>query len=69
MKTQAQIRTAFWQVFPEFKKGYIKTPKGYYRPKTQNEYECDIRVTFIDFVENLYRNGEISQQLANKVTL
>lgn len=69
MKTQSQIRKAFWQAFPNFKKGYIKTSKGYYRAKKQNEYECDIRITFVDFVENLYRNGEISHNLAYKVTL
>jgi hypothetical protein len=62
MKTQKQIRDSFWQSFPEFKQ--------YYRTKKrQNDYPTDIRVTFVDYVDSLRRDGEISEKLANNVTL
>ncbi len=60
--TQKQIRAAFWDSFPEF--------KGEYRAnKRQNAYSCNVRVTFVDFVENLRRDGLISEKLAYRVTL
>jgi hypothetical protein len=60
--TQKQVRQAFWDSFPEFKPDFqIK--------KRQNDYKCDIRVSFVDFVDSLRRNGDISEKLANNVTL
>jgi hypothetical protein len=62
MKTVSQVRKAFWEDCPEFKNHYRKT----YR---QNQYHVDIRCAFVDFVDYLQKNGEISENLANRVTL
>jgi len=60
--TQKQVRAAFWESYPQFKSEYRAN-------KRQNDYSCDIRVTFVDFVENLRRDGLISEKLAYSVTL
>ena len=62
MKTINQVRVSFWASFPEFKKHFRKT----YR---QNQYCTDIRCTFVDYVDGLQKSGQISNSLANKVTL
>ena len=62
MKTQKQVRQLFWDSFPEFKPEYRSK-------KRQNQYNCDIRCTFVSFVDSLMKNGEISEKLANNVTL
>lgn len=62
MKTQKEVRSAFWESFPEFRSEYRKT----YR---QNQYRTDIRVSFVDFVDSLQRSGQISESLAQRVTL
>ena len=62
MTTQKQVRESFWNAFPEFKSEYKKT-------YTQNQYRTDIRCSFVDYVDSLAKNGEISEKLAQKVTL
>lgn len=58
--TQAQVRQSFWEAHPGFQR------KG---RKTQNEYPCDVRVSFVDYVENLKRDGIISEKLGQRATL
>jgi hypothetical protein len=60
MTTQKQIRAAFWAEFPQLK----RTP-GW----TQNQYNATIRSTFVEFVDMLHRNEEISEKLAFRATL
>lgn len=62
MKTITAVRTAFWEAFPQFKSEYRKR-------KRQNEYSTDIRCTFVDFVDSLHRDGQITDNLAQRVTL
>jgi hypothetical protein len=62
MKTQTEVRNSFWESFPEFKSERRSK-------KRQNDYKTDIRVSFCDHVENLRRNGEITESLAQRVTL
>ena len=59
--TQPQVRAAFWD----------ECPPRFQRQgrKTQNEYPADVRMSFIDFVDSLYRDGQISEALARRVTL
>jgi len=60
MTTQKEIRAAFWEQNPQFKrKGNAK----------QNSYPADIRMAFCEFVESLNRAGEISEALAGRATL
>ena len=66
MTTQKQIRASFWQTHPEHeahaRKWEIKTAP-------QNRHNADTRMAFVDYVEHLARNGEISEALANRATL
>ncbi len=60
--TQAIIRDGFWNAFPQF------APERRTR-KRQNDYRADIRMSFVDYVDSLRRDGEISEALASRVTL
>ena len=63
MTTQKQVKQAFWQeLFAEGK------PRRFYG-KTQNELPADIRMAFVDYVDTLCRDSQISEKLASKVTL
>ena len=63
MKTQTEIRDAFWLTFNVEGK-----PRRFYG-KTQNELPADVRAAFVDFVDYLAREGTISESLAARVTL
>lgn len=58
--TQSQVRAAFWQGWTNCK-----------RPKRQRDgnYPATIRCEFVDFVDMLARDGQISEALAQRVTL
>lgn len=59
MTTQKQIRAAFWQGFTaEQKRGYKRGTNA-----------ATIRCEFVDFVDMLARDGQISENLAQRVTL
>jgi hypothetical protein len=62
--TQRQIRALFWATFPDLLRKTIPDHAG-----TGRMYTTDTRCTFVDYVEELRRDGEISDQLANRVTL
>lgn len=62
IKTQSEVRNLFWDTFPQFAADRRSR-------KRQNDYNTDIRATFVDFVDNLRRDGQISEALANRVTL
>jgi len=67
MTTQAQVRAAFWR-------GHENVP-GITRRKIKNYsgngtvHNTDTRCAFVDYVDTLSRNGDISQALAARVTL
>lgn len=62
MNTINKVRALFWESHPEFKNEFkVK--------KRQNDYKTDIRCCFVDFVDFLQKSGQISEKLANKVTL
>jgi hypothetical protein len=63
---QKQVRAAFWEQFPEFE---IEARDRGTLSKRQNEQTVDTRCAFVDFVDALARNGDISEALANRVTL
>ena len=62
MTTQKQVRRAFWEI------NGADMPM-IYRQKTQNDLPTDVRVAFVDFVDQLARGGEITEALARRVTL
>ena len=66
MKTQKEVRIAFWQSHPDLDR-IARNRRT--RSKLQNSQNTDTRVAFCDYVESLARNGEISGTLAHRVTL
>lgn len=62
MNTVKEIRVAFWEAHEQFKSHFRKS-------YSQNDYNTDIRTSFVDFVDSLERNGEISNKLAKRATL
>lgn len=57
---QDDIIKSFWNNYPQYKK-----KRGY----KQNDYKCDIRCAFVDYVDYLQKSGYISGKLASRVTL
>jgi hypothetical protein len=66
MTTQKQVRANFWAYIKEIAPQYLKE---YKTSKRQNQYTADVRILFVDYVDNLQKSGEITQNLAYKVTL
>ena len=66
MTTQKQIRKAFWLNHPLHEAHALK-----WQIKTapHNRHNPETRTAFVDFVDTLARNGEISEELAQRATL
>jgi hypothetical protein len=67
MTTVKQVRETFWTQHPDL-------PRRRYRYSWNGSggelvYPVDTRCAFVDFVDHLQRNGEISESLAARVTL
>jgi hypothetical protein len=62
--TQKALRTAFWQAHPDLPKRKIMNYAG-----TDKMYPTDTRVAWVDFVDAMERDGDISQALAQRATL
>lgn len=63
--TQKQLREEFWSTFPDVECRVNR--RG--NPLPQNFQPADTRMTFVDWVDQLDRNGEIPRKLAERVTL
>lgn len=69
--TQKQVRKAFWDAWRrgEFS-GLHVTPKRITNYSGNGKmHNTDTRTAFCDFVDYLSKSGEISSELANRVTL
>lgn len=64
--TQKQIRSEFWAQNPSFDR---QAREAGIRSKSQNFQCATVRCAFIDFVESLHRDGQISDALVNRATL
>jgi hypothetical protein len=62
MKTVTEVRNAFWNANPE--RAHERRSR-----KRQNDYCTDTRCSFVNYVDNLSKNGMISEKLAQRVTL
>ncbi len=69
ISTQAELRQEFWRTHRQFKPKSIKTDMGHYVKAKQNDYPADVRMAWCDFVESTRRNGDITEQLAERATL
>ena len=66
LTTQRQVRAAFWEAFPHFDE---QARAAGIRSKGQNAQCATVRCTFVDYVDSLSKNGDISGALAQRVTL
>jgi hypothetical protein len=57
---ESELREAFWQEHPQF------AMRGNGR---QNQQPADTRAAFVDWIDYLERNDEISEELAEDATL
>ena len=69
MTNQAKIRAAFWAAHPTANRKRYPARDWTREDKTARDYCTDTRCAFVDFVDVLRRNGQISEALANRVTL
>ncbi len=64
MATQKQVRAAFWEA-----QGAEFTRRYWHPTMRQNSYPADVRMAFVDYVDMLARDRQISEALAQRVTL
>lgn len=62
--TQAQVRAAFWDTADSMNGDGITR-----RNLPDGDYTTDTRCAFVEYVDHLARNGDISEALARRVTL
>jgi hypothetical protein len=64
--TQKQVRAEFWAAYPHLAE---QAREAGILSKPQNFHCATVRCTFVDFVDSLHRDGQISDALADRVTL
>lgn len=64
LTSQAAIRAEFWRENPHLPRRKIRDYSG-----KGKMHSTDTRCAFVDFVDYLERNSDISSDMANKVTL
>ena len=73
IKTLSELRAQFWEQHPTYKRKTVskmsRNGKPFYKYADQNDYPADVRMAWVFFVDNMQRNGEISEALAWKATL
>ena len=60
--TFTAVRNLFFETYPQFQ------PERRTR-NSQNDYSCDCRCCFVDFVDFLMKSGKISEKTADNITL
>ena len=60
--TFKEIRSNFWDLYPEFQNEYRCRKK-------QNEYNATIRTAFVDYIDHLAKDGIITNNQAYRITL
>jgi len=61
---QRQLKREFWQTFPNLQRRRITDYSG-----NGKMHVTDTRVTWCDWLDALSRDGDISQELAQRATL
>ena len=61
---QKDLRAAFWEAHPNLDRKKIKSYCG-----TGTTHVTDTRCAFADWLDAMHRNGQISDELANRATL
>ena len=63
LTTKKQVVTAFWELNPDADRTKITYTDGV------RLYKCDTRCAFSDFVDNLARDGQITEKMRMTVYL
>jgi hypothetical protein len=64
IRTQRELRRAFWEAHPNLPRRRIRAYSGH------GLMHCtDTRVAFVDWLDSLERNREVSPELAQRATL
>ncbi len=68
IESEDDLRAAFWSAHPEL--ANLMRPDGR-NPQDvrQNQQPCDTRAAWCDFIDHMQKNGDISEELADEVTL
>ena len=66
MRTQKELRKNFWNYLQDVSPELYAKGK---RSKRQNEQITDIRCSFVDYLDYLNRDGQITDKQANNYTL
>ncbi len=61
---QRQLRREFWQTFPQLPRRKIANYSG-----NGKMHVTDTRCAFVDWLDSLSKNGDVSQDLAGRATL
>jgi hypothetical protein len=62
---QDDLRAAFWEQNPDL----VCRTNRRGNPLPQNQQPADTRMTFVDWIDMLQRDGQISEALAERATL
>ena len=66
---QKQIRAAFFKAFPDLPRRRHRYSWTQSDRSAELIHHVDTRCAFVDFVDSLHRSGQISDALAQRVTL
>jgi len=69
MTNQKQIRAAFWEAFPDLPRRRYRYSPNRSDKTAELVYPTDTRCAFVDFLDQLQRDGIISEALADRGTL
>ena len=69
MTNQKQIRTAFWQAFPDLPRRRYRYSWRHNDKTAELVYPTETRCAFVDYLDYLSRSGQITEALANRATL
>jgi hypothetical protein len=69
MTNQQQIRAAFWAAHPNLPRRRYRYSPNRSDKTAQLVYPIDTRCAFVDFLDQLQRDGTISEALAGRATL
>lgn len=69
MTNQKQIRAAFWEAFPDLPRRRYRYSPNRSDKTAELVYPINTRCAFVDFLDQLQRDGIISEALADRATL
>ena len=70
LTSEEQVRQDYWRELEQVRpKLFAKAKRDGLEFMPQNKQPCTIRCDFVDFVDCLVRNGDISEELGATVTL